>query len=90
MKNKIPKFKSLEEERKFWDTHDITEFADELKPARVEFVRPKKKLISLRLETRQIETLKHIASGKGLGYLSLIRLWVTERLSREHLRPHAH
>src|ERR1700690_1179561 len=48
---KIPKFKSLEAERVFWDTHSITEFLDELKPVKVEFSRPKKKLISIRLET---------------------------------------
>ncbi len=83
MKKHIPKFKSLEEERRFWDTHSITEFIDELKPVKVEFVRPKKKLISLRLDAPQIESLKEIASHKGLGYLSLIRYWINERLSQE-------
>ncbi|MBI5149165.1 MAG: hypothetical protein HZA28_00125, partial [Candidatus Omnitrophica bacterium] len=84
MKRHIPKFKSLEEERRFWDTHDITEFIDELKPAGVKFVRPKKKLISLRLDAGQIESLKGIASREGLGYLSLIRYWINERLSQKH------
>lgn len=87
---RIPKFKSLEEERKFWDNHSITEFMDELKPAKIEFVRPKKKLISLRLDSNQIGTLKEIASHKGLGYLSLIRYWITERLSKERSFLHAH
>ena len=86
MNRRIPKFRSLEEERKFWDTHSITDFLDELKPVKVAFIRPKKKLISLRLEAPQIESLKAIASHKGLGYLSLIRYWITERLSKEH-RP---
>ena len=90
MKSKIPRFKSLEEERKFWDTHSITEFMNELKPVKVEFVRPKKKLISLRLDTSQIESLKEIASHKGLGYLSLIRYWLAERLSKEHRPLHSH
>lgn len=90
MKSRIPKFKSLEEERKFWDTHSITEFIDELEPAKVEFRRPKKKLISLRLETQQIESLKKVASHKGLGYLSLLRYWITERLSKEHKPSHVH
>jgi len=87
---RIPKFKSLEEERKFWDTHSITEFMDELKPTKVEFVKPRKKLISLRLDSNQIGSLKEIASHKGLGYLSLIRFWIAERLSREHKFLHAH
>ncbi len=90
MKKHIPKFKSLEEERRFYDTHSITEFLDELKPAKVQFVKPKKKLISLRLDTPQIESLKEIASHKGLGYLSLIRYWINERLSKEHRLPAMH
>ena len=84
MKRHIPKFKSLEEERRFWDTHSVTEFMEELKPVEMKFVRPQKKLISLRLDDGQIQSLKEIASHKGLGYLSLIRYWITERLSKEH------
>ena len=72
MKSKIPKFKSLEEERNFWDTHSVTDYLDELKSVKVKFTKPKKKLISLRLETPQIEALKAIASRKGLGYLSRV------------------
>ena len=90
MKSRIPKFKSLEAERKFWDTHSITDFMDELKPAKVEFVKPKKKLISVRLDTNQIGSLKEIASRKGLGYLSLIRFWISERLSKERGLLHTH
>ena len=90
MKSKIPKFKSLEAERRFWDTHSITEFMDELKPVKVEFIRPKKQLVSLRLDTQQIESLKEIASHKGLGYLSLIRFWLAERLNRERSPLHSH
>ncbi len=90
MNKRIPKFKSLEEERRFWDTHSITEFLADLKPAKVEFIRFKKKLISLRLDTPQIESLKQIASRKGLGYLSLIRYWINERLSKEDRTSLAH
>lgn len=83
MKRRIPKFKSLEEERRFWDTHSITEFMDELKPVKVKFSKPKKKLISLRLDSDQIKSLKEIASRKHLGYLTLIRYWISEHLAKE-------
>lgn len=89
-KSRIPKFKSLEKERKFWDTHSITDFLDELKPVKVEFVRPRKKLVSVRLDTSQIQSLKSIAVRKGLGYLSLMRLWICERLTREQALTHTH
>ena len=79
----IPKFKSLEEERRFWDTHSITDYIDDLKPASVKFVRPQKKLVSIRLDVDQIETLKKIATQKRLGYLTLIRYWINQHILKE-------
>ncbi len=89
--SKIPKFKTHEGEARFWDTHSLTDYMDELKPAHLEFPRPKH-LVSMRLEERQIRELKAIAREKGIGYLTLIRLWIAERLNRElHLLSrHAH
>lgn len=90
----IPKFKSEKEESAFWDTHSIAKIWDQLEPASVNISqnlrskiiarRKAKKLISLRLEAGQIESLKQVAQKKGIGYLTLIRLWVSERLSAEN------
>ncbi len=82
-KSRIPKFKSYEEEANFWDIHSSTEFLDDLKPAHLDFSKCSKKLVSMRLPDRQIEVLKKIAARKGIGYLTMIRLWVSERLSDE-------
>ena len=84
MGKRIPKFKSLEEERKFWDTHPIDEYLDDLKPAKVQFTKPRKRLISLRLDTDQVESLKKLADRQGLGYLTLIRLWINQHLLKQH------
>jgi hypothetical protein len=35
--NRMPDFKSVEEEAEFWDTHNITDFLDEMRPVRVRF-----------------------------------------------------
>ena len=35
MKKRIPKFKSLEEERKFWGAHSVTDFLDEYADSRL-------------------------------------------------------
>lgn len=35
--SKIPDFKNYEEEANFWDTHDFTEFLDEMTPVKVRF-----------------------------------------------------
>lgn len=83
--SKIPHFKSEQEESDFWDTHAITDYLDELTPSDATFVdaRPRKTLISLRLDQAAIAQLKTIAHQKGVGYQTLMRMWVMERLTHE-------
>lgn len=82
---KLPEFATEQEEAEFWDTHDSTEFLDETEPVAVEFedARPPKKQISLRIDPLAINRLKAIAAQKGVGYQTLIRMWVMERLTQE-------
>ncbi len=79
---RIPKFKSEKEEAGFWSNHDSTDYLSETKEVKVQFTRPKKKLVSLRLDDTTIKKLKKIANGKGIGYLELVRMWVLENLSK--------
>ena len=89
---KIPHFKTEKEEVAFWDKHSATEFLDELEEVKVKFPKPQKRPISLWMEEGRIEALKHLAATKGLGYLTLARMWVVERLNEETRRkePVAH
>ena len=80
----IPKFRSEAEEARFWDTHDSTEFLTGFTPAKLTFPRPTPKvLVSIRLPKGEVVVLRRLAARKGLGYGSLIRLWLTERLLEE-------
>lgn len=81
----IPAFKSEQEEANFWDTHDSTDYLDGTEPAELTFVdaRPHKRSISLRIDADAIDELRNIAGRKGIGYQTLIRMWVMERLERE-------
>ncbi len=85
---KLPKFKSEQEEAAFWDNHDSTDFLDETEAVDVTFIdaRKPKKQISLRMDQAVIDQLKILASSRGLGYQTMIRMWVMERLSQEN-RP---
>jgi len=82
---KIPEFASEQEESEFWDTHSATDYWDETTPVDIQFrdVRPRKDLISLRLDAETIARLKAIAHGRGIGYQTLIRMWLLERLAAE-------
>ena len=82
---KTPKFATLQEEADFWDTHDSTDYLDNTTAVDVTFVaaRPRKAQISLRLDPQTIAQLKTVATRRGVGYQTLIRMWVLERLSQE-------
>jgi predicted DNA binding CopG/RHH family protein len=82
---KLPKFANEQEESEFWDTHDSTDYLDDTEEVEVRFVdaRPAKTQISLRLEPETIIRLKELARRKGIGYQTLIRMWVMERLQQE-------
>ena len=83
-RSRIPHFRSEAEEARFWDTHDSTDFLDELRPARLTFARPKPKvLVSVRIAKPEVALLRRIAAHKGLASGSLIRMWLRERLLDE-------
>ena len=93
MSKKIPEFRSEEEEARFWDEHDSTEFIKEFDPIEIEVApvleeeilnkRVLKKPVTLRLEPSQIDAVKKIAVKKGLPYQTLIRMWIVERIRTE-------
>ena len=62
MSKKIPKFKSEDEERKFWSTRDSTDYVDwkNARRAVLPELKPSLKTISLRLPESMIEELKFI------------------------------
>ncbi len=80
----IPKFSSLQEESDFWDNVDLGEYWDEFEPVDEPIIdaRPPKKPISLRLDPHVIDETKRIAGRYGLGYQSLLRVFILEGLAR--------
>jgi hypothetical protein len=81
MKKRIPKFKSIEEERKFWATHSILDYPDQIKPAYLEFPKPKHLLIQIK--SPQLSLIREIAFRKGISASILIKKWIEDRLSTE-------
>ncbi len=82
---KIPKFKSADEERKFWTTADSTEYIDwnKAKRAILPNLKPSLKTISLRLPESMIEELKLLANKRDIPYQSLLKMFLAERLDKE-------
>jgi len=76
---KVPKFKTRKEEREFWDTHDSTDFLDDFELSKdVVFIRPKKEVISLRLEPKIIKKLRELADKEGLPPTTYARMLIVK------------
>jgi predicted DNA binding CopG/RHH family protein len=82
---KIPKFKTDAEERDFWANADSSDYIDWSKAKRVLLpnIKPSLRTISLRLPELMLEELKLIANKKDVPYQSLIKIFLSERLSKE-------
>lgn len=83
---KIPKFKTEDEERKFWSTADSTEYVDWNKSKRVNFpnLKPSTKTISIRLPESMLEEIKALANKRDVPYQSLIKIILKERIDSEY------
>ncbi len=81
----IPIFKSEDEEREFWTTHDSTEYVDWDKAETVVLpkLKPSTKTISLRLPELMLNELRVIANKRDVPYQSLIKIFLKERIDQE-------
>lgn len=85
VKKRIPKFRSEDQEREFWATHDSTDYVDWSKARRVRFpkLRPSTKTISLRLPESMLAELRIQANKRDVPYQSLLKVYLADRLSEE-------
>lgn len=82
-KSKLPNADSIQALAEFWDTHDSTEFDDELEEvAEPVFVRDA--AIKVPLESREVEAVEQMARTKGMSREELIRAWVLQKLVRRN------
>lgn len=82
---KIPDFKNENEERKFWDTHDSTDYIDWSKAQEVVFpnIKPTTESISLRLPTWLLARIKELANAQDVPYQSLMKIFLADRVKKE-------
>ena len=93
---KIPKFKTEKEEARFWDTHspldypaefvgmkDPFQFAPALLKKAAERKEERKRTLTFRISQQQIDLAKVIAKYRGLGYQTLMRIWIVEGIHQE-------
>jgi predicted DNA binding CopG/RHH family protein len=78
---KIPETDSIEELTKFWDSHDLTDFENQLEEVTEPVFQGEPGVrLSIRLNSTELESLRRLASERGLEEVVLIREWALERL----------
>lgn len=76
---RLPQTDSIQELASFWDTHDLTDFEDELEEVTEPVFEPAT-VIPLSLESEEAEAVRKMAEAKGVADAELIRGWVREKL----------
>jgi len=85
MEKVIPQIDSIQELARFWDTHDLTDFEDELEEVRdIVFER---NTVRIRFRADEVEVIKNLARARGISDSNLIREWVLERIQETGARP---
>lgn len=88
-RQRLPAFRTDDEERAFWETHRPGDYVDAMAPGRVqvagqfrERVKERKKNLTLRIEPSRVREIKAVAREMGIPYQTLMRMWIVERLRR--------
>lgn len=82
--NKIPSFKDMKEEAKFWDKNDISDFLPEMKKVKVVYKKKvnKEEMVVVRVQTDIKNRLEKIADSQGLALSTMLRMWFIDRLKQ--------
>lgn len=79
-KHSIPAFSSVEEEAKWWDTHDVMDYPEDIKSITKRPARAYHRVLTIRLTDEMDKKLRTTAEGKGVGPTTLARMWIVEHL----------
>jgi predicted DNA binding CopG/RHH family protein len=80
----IPSFKSEKEEKKFWETHDSSEYINWRDAKKIAFpeLKPSTQSISIRLPCSLLEEIKVKANKRDVPYQSFIKILLAEALKK--------
>lgn len=84
-KRQIPVFANEDDERQFWSKNDTTDFFDWQNAVQVTMpeLKPTTASISLRLPVSMLEELKALANKRDVPYQSLMKVYLSQQITRE-------
>jgi hypothetical protein len=85
---KLPSTDSIEELARFWDSHDLTQFADQLEQVgETVFERASSTAVTVHLRPHEAKAVKQVAKSKRVREATLLRSWVIEKLHANSASP---
>ncbi len=84
---RLPDTDSIEELARFWDTHDLTDFEDQLEEVAEPVFRYGQKGINVPLAPEEIEAAERVARSGGSDPAALPHDWIVEKLNETLRRP---
>lgn len=70
---RIPQTDSIEELAEFWDTHDVTDFEDELEEVPEPVFARRGTTVAIDLPAKEFEVLQRLAQEEQVDYTTLLR-----------------
>lgn len=82
----LPSFRSEDEEREYWDSHELSDVFDVTHGTDMTFpnLRPSTKNITIRVPESMLFALKGIARKKDVPYQSLAKVYLDEKIHEEY------
>lgn len=78
---KLPKFKNLEEEIRFWDSHDALDYTEE--SDELILGGPKTETLNVRVEAQVKQKIEDYSRKNRIDVSDMLRRWIYEGLERE-------
>ncbi len=72
---KIPQCDSILELARFWDTHDVTDFEDQLEEVN-DAVFEKSDAMKIHLRPDEADTVRRLAKSRGISLSDLLQEWI--------------
>ncbi|MDQ1317387.1 MAG: hypothetical protein QG588_1039 [Candidatus Poribacteria bacterium] len=85
-KSSISKASSYEEIAEFWDTHDLSDYWDQLEPVEFE-VDIQSVIIQYGIDEKLSKIISVVAKQHGISVEVLLNIWIQDELQRDQTKP---
>lgn len=80
-RQRIVQTDSIRQLSDFWDTHDVTDFDEELEEVTEPiFLLGRKAVVKVHLGPSEVAAVKRLAKSRGMGAAALIEEWVRQKV----------